>query len=251
MKKNLYFLCYCLLLTITLQATPTVENLHICTVASYQNKELDQLLHSCNHFGVKIDVLGLGLPYKGHGQKLFFVREYLDHFPDDDLILFVDAYDVLFLANAKTILDKFLEKQMPCIFAAEHKNCNSWPHHNLAQLYQESPTDFKYLNSGTYITYVGFFKQLLDDMGIIEYICDQGQLSVYYALHQDEILLDYYCELFLPLVHVGRQNICLDRKNISVACLLTGTKTCIVHGNSPDEKKFYQIIYETLFAGKK
>jgi hypothetical protein len=221
--------------------------MHVCTVASHYNRQLKQLLHSGIHHGIKMKVLGYGLPYQGDGHKLSYVKEYLNQLPDEDIVLFVDAYDVLFLANAQTILDTFLNKNVVCIFAAEHYMANSWPLHYLAKFYPPSPTVFKYLNSGTYMGYVGHLKKVLNDFQISNRD-DQCQMALYYIHHQNEIALDYYCELFLPLVWVQDDEFILDKKNQILRCLLTGSTPCIIHGNGTNcDKQKYQHTYDILF----
>lgn len=65
---------------------------HICTVASERTKELQQLLDSCAVHGVKIDILGLGQPWRGYSEKFLHVQNYLESLTDSDVCLFVDAY---------------------------------------------------------------------------------------------------------------------------------------------------------------
>ena len=117
-----------------------------------------------------IKVLGMGKPYFSHSLKLLYMSDFLNTLPEDDIIMFVDAYDVLIISDKKTILEKFLQKKTPLLFAAE-KNC--WPLDNVKDRFPNSPTPFKYINSGTYIGYVYFLKKWLRDLAPIDiYKCD-------------------------------------------------------------------------------
>lgn len=217
--------------------------LHICTVASRPKPGLQQLLLSAEKFGLRVEVLGMGLPYKKNGQKLLYVRDYLENIPDTDLVLFVDAYDVIFLADENIIKDKFYSFNSPFVISAE-TNCFPFP--ELASAYPESPTLFKYLNSGTYMGYAGYIKFLLNEFPIEENKSDQGQLTKLFLRNSHEITLDYYSELFLTLHGLKGNHIKLEKEPKLVHCLVTGSTPPIIHGNGLG-KKLYQHIFNTLF----
>lgn len=234
-----------LLLIGNLNAAINENNLHICTIASHLNQELAQLLDSCRRFDVDIDILGLGLPYRGNGQKLIQFQKFLERFEDYEVAVLVDAYDLLILASKKTILEKFLSKNVPCIISAE---TNCYPFGDLAHRFPNSPTPFKYINTGTIIGYVGHLKRMIQNMSpISEADDDQGQWMKYYVNHQDEIVLDYYCEFAIPMFQVELSDLKINKATSSVDCLLTGTTPMMVHGNSPWTKGLYQHIYNVLF----
>src|SRR5262245_58541297 len=126
------------------------QELHICTVASHQTKGLDQLLHSCEYRAVSIDILGLNQPFLGLSHKLIYVQEYVKNLPKDDIVLYVDAYDVLILASKEDIVSTFLDMQAPFVISVE-RFC--WPHPDLEPKFPRGPTSFRYINSGSFIGY--------------------------------------------------------------------------------------------------
>ena len=162
--------------------------LHICTVASSKAQGLKQLLRSCERHGITIDVLGMDLPYNGNSHKLLYVQEYLNNFPPEDLVLFVDAYDVLFMSNAETIRNKFLNMNVPFLISAE-RGCFPFP--RLAKHFPPGPSSFRYLNSGSYIGYVHAIKEILNDLSPIPFwTSDQGLLTKHYLKYLGKQTLD-------------------------------------------------------------
>ncbi len=223
-----------------LEGTPT---LHVLTVSSREDPGLNQLLHSAKIHHFDIRVMGVGLPYSGNGHKLSYAKYYLSTLPVGDLFLFVDAFDVLFLADREVLIQKFLAFSSPFVISAE-KGCH--PFNHLAEQYPESPTPFRFINSGTYMGYVGFIRDLLENMGQIANGSDQGQLTTYFLKNQGEFCLDYYCELFLPLEMVNEEDLLINCAQGKVQCLITGSTPCIVHGNG-NGKGIYQSLYDNFF----
>lgn len=221
-----------------------MSKLHVCTNASHQIPALEQLLESCRANGIHLDVLGLGEPFS-FGKKLNDYLKYLEGIPPDDVVLFIDAYDVLILADEKTILEKFFLMNAPFVISVE---TNCFPFAHLAPYYPPSPTKFKYLNVGSYIGYANHIQQIYEDLSPIpDDIDDQGLLTVYFLKYPEKFKLDYHCELFLTLFQVTKKELVLDRQKKIVKSLTTGTEPCLVHGNGP-AKVLYQKIYDTLFT---
>lgn len=240
------FLCVALLVISYSTSFFAEPQLHVCTVASYKSKGLHQLLGSCERNHIKIDILGMGLPYNGNSEKLIYVREYVKNLPNDDIVLFVDAFDVLFLEGKDAILRKFFTMKKPFVISVE-KTCA--PYKQLADQFPESPTSFRYLNSGTYIGYVWAIKDILDDLGEIKHNVrsDQGILTMHYLAHPEKYFFDYYCELFLPVMDVKEAELLVDVNNFAVKCLETGRNTSIIHGNGQRGRILYQRLYDYLF----
>ena len=221
-----------------------MPKLHVCTNASHKTRALEQLLESCQVYGIHLDVLGLGEPFS-FGKRLSDYHKYLEGIPPKDVVLFIDAYDVLILADEKTILDKFFSMNAPFVISAE---TNCFPFAHFASFYPPSPTKFKYLNAGSYIGYAGHIKRIYEDLSPIPYdIDDQGLLSVYFLKHPEKFKLDYHCDLFLTLFQVAKRELVLDRQKKIVKLLTTKTKPCLIHGNGP-AKVLYQQIYDRLFT---
>ncbi|VDP16036.1 unnamed protein product [Heligmosomoides polygyrus] len=120
------------------------QKLLVFTVATENTDGLRRLLKSADTYDIKIQVLGMGDDWNGGdtrtspggGQKIRLLREALKPYQKetDTLILFVDAYDVVFTAGIDTIIDRlayhFEGKRV--VFSAE-PYC--WPDESLAVEY--------------------------------------------------------------------------------------------------------------------
>jgi hypothetical protein len=229
-----------------LQANPfSSEQFHVCTVASRQNENLNKLIFSCEKHHIDLVILGLGLPYHGNGTKLLRMDHYIHTLPDDDIVMFVDAFDVLVVADKEVILEKFFKLNAPFVMSAE-KACYPFAHR--ANDYPPAPSVFKFINSGSYIGYVRNLKEWLTDISPIDLqASDQGQMTNHYLDKNAFFVLDYFCELFLPLFKVKPEEIAIDEDDRVVRCLTTGSEPCVIHANG---KSFnlWDIIYEKLLA---
>lgn len=240
----LFFICFTPRVVAAAKVAPVEPVFHICTIASDKTQGLKQLLISCKVHGITLDILGMGLPYRGNGQKLNYMKEYIKAMPDNDIVLYVDAYDILFLTDKKTILKKFLKMKSSFVISAE-RNC--FPFRGLANKYPESPTPFRYINSGSFMGYVKSMKKILGEIAVNEKISDQGQLTLHYFDHQNEYTLDYRCELFMPLVGVHINELLIDRKRGEIYSLSTRSRPCIVHGNGRG-RPLYQVLNDQIFG---
>ncbi|MCB1180777.1 MAG: glycosyltransferase family 2 protein [Chlamydiia bacterium] len=220
------------------------SKLHICTYASDLRPQLEQLKESCTYFGHDLIILGLDKPFS-FGQVMRDFREYLETIDPDDVVLFIDAYDILILADEKKILEKFAQFNAPCVCSTE-VNCHPLPHFSYFYR-EEAPTKFKYLNSGAYMGYVSYMKEVFDAVSPIpDETDDQGLLSAFYLYHPTSLKLDYFGDLFLSLYLVEENEVELDSENRQAKCLITDRIPCVVHGNGPG-KLLYQHIYNELF----
>lgn len=225
------------------------NHLHLCTVATEETKGLRQLLDSCEQNGFLQDihgpvVLGLGTPFLGFTDKLIQVQKYLEKLPDNDVVLFVDAYDVVVLKSPEVIYSTFLAMNAPFVISAD-RIC--WPYHHLASEYPPSPTSFRYINAGSYIGYVGYIKELFKELApLIPEEDDQGLMTKHFLRHPEKYTLDYHGKLFLPTAGLSSEDLEIDKQNKTVRSVETGTTPCILHGNgfSP----WYQYTYDSLYS---
>jgi len=226
------------------QAEPS--KFHVVTCASHHTKNLEQLLVSARYNGLNVEVLGLGQPYKGNGRKFRYYLEYLQTVPENDIILFVDAYDVLILSDQKTILETFYKMNVPLLVSAE---TTCFPFRSLFNQYPPSSSRFKYLNSGGIIGYAGYMKNLFHDIpSFKDHQSDQGVLTKHFLSHRNAYRLDYNAEMFISLHEVARSELTYDKEKKKVFSLISSPCPCIIHGNGIPAKAHYQEIYDALFS---
>ncbi len=56
---------------------------------------------------IRLTILGWGVPWRGLFQKLEAAMKLAESVPSDDVILFVDAFDVLFTNTSSQVCDFF------------------------------------------------------------------------------------------------------------------------------------------------
>ncbi|CAJ0581474.1 unnamed protein product, partial [Mesorhabditis spiculigera] len=142
----------------------------VVTVATEETDGLKRLLRSAYHYDIQIQVYGLGETWnggdtrveQGGGQKINILKKELEKFKEDKnlLILFVDAYDVVFSNPIETILRRFLTKFQDAriLFGAE-PYC--WPDASLVDQYPLVEFGKRFLNSGLYLGYAPEIYKLL------------------------------------------------------------------------------------------
>lgn len=228
-----------------------LDKFHICTVSNIPHPNLDKLKESCIKHHITLDVLGMDLLYPANGMKYFHVSDYLNNFDDSEIVMFVDAWDVLIVEDKVKILSKFLKRKANILISAE---INCWPYPDLADEYPNSPTPFKYINTGSYIGYVKDLKEWINDINPIAYKGDQGQTTLNYLYNlkngKEVLALDYYCELFLPLYLVKPEEVFIDIKKKKVHCFTTGSTPSVIHANGQSYSPIWDEVYEKLVAKK-
>src|SRR5579872_620941 len=195
------FAIFLLLFPIVQMKANPLDHFHVCTVASHaHNPHFQQLIASCHKHQIDIKVLGMGKPFPGLGLKFLLMQEYLETLDENEIVMFVDAFDVLIVADKEVILNKFLKMQAPFVISAE-TGCA--PHPHLARKYPLSPTRFRYLNTGGYIGYVGELKKWFHNMQPLKpNDNDQGKATYDFLKNKNFYHLDHFCELFLSLYGV-------------------------------------------------
>merc|ERR1712070_209578 len=68
---------------------------------------------------MQVHVQGLGAVYPGHGFKIQQLLEYVRTIPEEDHILFTDAYDVVFLEPARSLINTFEQFCAPIVMNSE------------------------------------------------------------------------------------------------------------------------------------
>ncbi len=190
-----------------------------------------------NIFDVKNDVWGGGtMEGPGGGQKLNLLRRHIQNLPDNDVVLFTDAYDVIYLRDLDTILGRFLGFKHEVIFSAEQF---LWPDQSVR--FPPSPTKYRYLNSGTFIGRVGEVKRMLE-LAIADQEDDQLYLQKAFLTGRFDAVLDhegyiFQCHEKLAVVRDG-----------NVYNPETGCFACIYHANGGSEmKEHLEDIFRQVF----
>ena len=221
------------------------ERLHVCTVASRMHPNLEKLLVSCKKHGIQLEVLGMNKPYRCNMDKLRAMKTYCHQLPDDDLVLFIDAFDVLILADKQEIVSRFLALDVPMLMSTE---MNCWPSKTTASFHPSTPSPFKYINTGGYIGWVKAVRRWLDafDKKLLSGTSDQQATHKLFIRNSSFYALDHWCAIFLSLYLVPFDAVLIDAANERIFCTYTNSSPCILHANS---RTFYlwDQVYSSFF----
>ncbi len=184
----------------------------MATVIAYgTNKQayFDLFIESCRRFNIVPVNPGWGRPWIGFGKKITEIRDYAAALPEDEILILVDPFDVVFLCGLDEIEDKFrksgsrilcgamrLGRIMQRVYSAEF-NTTGLPT-------PKTPHGYDYLNSGNIITTAGFAVTLIDrfvsQYGLKPLTMDQEIFTTLYITGKEEVDLDWRCEIFHNLL---------------------------------------------------
>ena len=168
-------------------------------MATDKNEPLERFIQSCNNYGLKYKILGLNEEWRGGnmaegtggGMKLNLLKEEIKDYKKDDIILFSDSYDVIFLSGEEEIMTKYNKFNTDIVFAGE-KNC--WPDKSMEDIFKHSGL-YKYINSGGFIGKVEEIRKLID-LDLLDTYDDQYFIHSRYEQFKDHIKIDTECEIF-------------------------------------------------------
>ena len=228
----------------------SIDRFHVCTVAPNRHPHLDMLIESCHKNGIDLEILGIDKPLLGNGMKLLNVQDYLNKLEEDEIVLFVNASDVLITDKKEIILSKFLQMKTPFIIETS-RDCSCYGLLFSHLCYPQSPTPFRYINPGCYMGYVKHLKNWLKDMEPIDpHQDDRMQMITHYLrddLARSFYAFDFYCNLFLPLYLIYSNELSIDLQSNCVHSLTTNTIPSIIHVNNWEwNSQFWCNVYDQL-----
>ena len=222
---------------------------HVYTVATDLEKA-KILTSSAKHNKIKLHVLGAKSEWTGGdvksgpggGQKINLLKKELYKHEDNDVILFVDGYDVCINDVVDNIANAYMKFHSRTVFAAE-KNC--WPDSSLKDSFVATEFGNNYLNSGCYISTVAELKKLLADE-ILDSEDDQLYFQKKYLSGEFDIRLDTHTNLF-QCVAQDEDYIIID-DNLKIQNTETKNIPRILHGNGGEySKEKFEHCYYQLF----
>jgi hypothetical protein len=163
--------------------------LHVLTVASSIEK-CHLLLKTAEWCDVNVEIIHMP-EWRGYHDKIHGMISVLQFIPDDDLVVFIDAYDILCMGSGAEIVDKFQHYRCDLVFSSE---LNCFPLENYdayARVHAglAFPTRYRYLNSGGMVGYAWALRHVLqwksaEDMERISQLGgDQNYFTQYYLEH--------------------------------------------------------------------
>ncbi|RAP32111.1 hypothetical protein DID76_01365 [Candidatus Marinamargulisbacteria bacterium SCGC AG-414-C22] len=212
----------------------TEQHIIFFTVATHKNHHLERLLTSAKHHNININICGMGEEYLGNGKKRILMHQFLKTCPADAIFMFIDAYDVIFLANESEISHKYNTHFKHKLVISGEQNLGMYSADDLF-CYLKYPIKkerFKYLNSGSIIGPVQKGIELFEAVGLdCETIkMDQPDLIRYFIKHPTKLTIDTQHILFG--VNGGRAG--LEERDYKINnnrlyCTVTKTEPILFH----------------------
>ena len=171
---------------------------HFVTISTTKNQHLRRLEASAAHYNIPLTLLGLGDSYEHHGKKIHILKAFIKDLPKEDILIYVDAFDVIFLDTKKAIETTFLNLNQDIVFGAEHHVLSSSFSHFLKNLfiYPKSPTSYRYVNAGTFAGYIGALLDLFNTAISTSCRDDQIAFSNFFIKNPKALYPDYEQKLF-------------------------------------------------------
>ena len=229
--------------------------LNIAAVATQDRPQLSNLRNSAQVQGLKVDILGMGDAYLGNSQKVSYFLDYVTNMTPSDLVLLVDAYDVLLFAGAKGLARRFSK------FVGEHKiifagETSSYPDLGIAPLYGHEGSDvqvipgmYKYLNSGVIMGRAKDLREMLITVASYRslYLSDQRSFVRYYLTNRSSVMIDSDGSLFATLHGVTKSSVITKGPKISIGDV---DEIAVVHGNAGGlgGKRYYEEIARAMIS---
>jgi len=180
--------------------------------------------------------------------KIIKLLDILKKYDDNDIIMYIDAFDTYVDATDHEIENKFLESDADVIYSCE-KNC--WPNTDFSKYF----SDQHFVNSGTIIFKNVKFQKILEVISLLHQKtneCDQYYHTVFAAINlmNVKIKLDESNEFFQCLWGENENN--FEKIDGRIKNKNTNTFPCVFHGNGDGDailKKLFENKKEVSFLG--
>jgi hypothetical protein len=218
---------------------------YIVCVASSGHPRMDRLIESVQRQKLPIHVLGMGKQWIGPGMKLVCMDEYVDYLQDEDVVMFVDAWDVLVMADKEEILEKYKSFNKPIVVSAEK---NIWPYRNLASFFPETKSAFKYINTGGYIARAKELKQFFhQNRPVWGFYDDQAFFQIAFLNDPSMFAIDYDAKIFMTLFQVEDDEVDFHPVTKRLVYKASGNQPCAIHANG-HTYRILDKLYDLNFA---
>lgn len=215
-----------------------MQMLHVFTYGAGDIRRFEYLKGSADFCGLHINYITQTV-WNGFFDKVKFTLNAIRGLPDDDIVCFVDGFDVLAVCgSADEITSKFKSYNCEILFGAE---LNCWPgeYKGRYPAMNYIKGGYRYLNSGGFIGYKRAIMALytwktLEEIAHICKTCggDQGYFIEYFLANYTEgcgLMLDWKALVFQNMFSVDWNEIHIEEGRV-VNSLLE-TKPCFLHFN--------------------
>jgi hypothetical protein len=211
----------------------------------------DLFIESCKRYNINPVILGWDEKWVGFGKKSMMIREYIKSLPEDEIVISVDPFDVIFLCGLDEIENKFNKISTSFLCGALNlRKFNgaiyNYEFNKTDKRLPRTPTNYKFLNTGTWISRAGYARYLIDELvdkyDMTETSMDQQLLTGIYIHNSYKLDIDWNCEIFHNLLFkdfiTRRPDLkdleFYDRRIINTA---SASKPCILHASGNTNMK--------------
>lgn len=178
----------------------------LLTVVTHSERYYPYLSLSAKRNGHELITLGWGQKWQGFAWRFDLIKKYLETLATDEIICFVDGYDVLVLEDPATIENKFknaIGNSREKVLISKEQGPRGFL--NTALSYIGNLIFMKCkdesINAGTYIGYssaiLKLFKEINSEFEVTPDLDDQAILQEFCVRHQDRVLIDNDSKIFL------------------------------------------------------
>lgn len=181
----------------------------IITVATNSKYYFPYLKESIKRNGGELVVLGYNQEWTGFSLKYSLMINYLKSIDPNEIVCFVDGYDVICSRNLSDLSNNFLKlkKQHNCkIVVGEDKMDMGYINNKISQyfiyIFYGGTCKYRYLNSGTYIGYAKDVLEIVSNVYVLtnsDTSDDQTEMKKYCRMNQNDFYIDIKSELFLTM----------------------------------------------------
>lgn len=233
----------------------------VIAFATDKQSYYELFVESCCRYNIEPVILGMNETWTGYGRKLIAVRDYIKNLPAKEVVIIVDAFDVIFLCGIDEIEYKFNKTSSYFLCGAislgklEGRIYN-YEFNRTGKKVPITPTNYNFLNSGTWISHASYAQYLIDELiqeyHLTENSLDQQLLTGIYVQNLFNVDIDWRCEIFYNIHFknfITREANFKDLKfyDNRVMNTATGTKPCIIHasGNTDMKELALKLGYES------
>ena len=258
-----------------------MDALHVITVVTHDELYLKYLKESCIKHGLPLEILGWNKKWEGFNWKIFQVLNYLKNINPNDIVCYVDGYDVICTRKLEELKTQFIEfkKNNPQvkIIVGGNRLTRNILNISYYELYFESIDNCE-INSGTYIGYATELYEVLTQIYTQDpvYDADDQVLFINYykkLTSEKDMYIDvnsnFFCLITKPLQNIDKYITINTNKNDTYDIIYNNSKPFFIHGNAntfldnvikklgysyniPIYKKHYtKIINKTMYFVKK
>ena len=199
----------------------------IVTVATNNQRYFPYLVESCKRHNCHLDIIGWDQKWQGFSWRYKLMLEYLQKQNPDEIICFVDAYDVIILQEHDIIVKNFKElignNKNSIVISRETKTESIY--NKLADnitLFERCNNYF--INAGTYIGYAGTLYNIIETLSqLVNKPDDDDQILIQKLCksNKDLFIIDQNSSIFYVLANC--------RKYDPINPDLVPKNTCILH----------------------